>query len=223
MKEISKERFEALTESAKVLEKDGHGDKVLLLPDDRVCKIFRCKRTISSAKLYPYAQRFADNAAKLKEIGIVSVDVEDVYRVEGMYRDVVFYKLLEGETLRKVIAQEGGGAALAEKFIEYIVELHDKGVYFRSLHFGNVLVLPNGEFGLIDVSDMKIGSKSLGLLKRVRNFRAILRYEEDKGFIEKFGVKKFLDRYISVSDLSENMFYTVLKMQKKHPAVKLLS
>lgn len=223
MKEISKERFQQLTESAKVLEKDGHGDKVLLLPDSRICKIFRCKRAISSAKFYPYAQRFADNANKLNEIGIVSVDVEDVYRVSGMERDVVFYKLLEGETLRDVIAKTDDGVDLATRFIKYIAELHSKGVYFRSLHFGNVLVLPDGGFGLIDVSDMKIASKSLGLLKRVRNFRAIMRYDEDKAFIEAYGVKKFLDTYISFSELSEGMFYTVLKMQKKHPAVKLLN
>lgn len=222
MKEISKEQFQKQTASAKVLEKDGHGDKVLLLPDNKICKLFRCKRTLSSAKFYPYAQRFADNALKLKEIGLVSVDVEDVCRVKDMERDLVFYKLLEGETLRDVVAKTKDPFKLTEKFISYIAELHNRGVYFRSLHFGNVLVLPDGSFGLIDVSDMKISAKSLGLLKRVRNFRAIMRYDEDKELIESYGVKKFLDRYISVSGLSEGMFYTVLKMQKKHPALKLL-
>ncbi|MCM8527774.1 MAG: hypothetical protein NE327_14735 [Lentisphaeraceae bacterium] len=223
MKEISRDEFLKLTKSATVLEKDGHGEKVLLLPGEKICKLFRCKRTISTAKFYPYVQRFADNAAKLKEIGFTSVDVEDVYRVQGMSRDAVFYKLLEGETLRKVYSASEDPEKLTEKFIAYVNELHNKGVYFRSLHFGNVLVLPDGNFGLIDVSDMKISSKPLGVLKRVRNFRAILRYEEDRQYIKNYGVKKFLDRYISVADLSEGMFYTVLKMQKKHPAVELLN
>ena len=223
MKEISKEKFLKLTKSAKVLEKDGHGEKVLLLPDNRICKLFRCKRTISTAKLYPYVLRFADNAIKLNQIGLTSVDVESIYRVPEMSRDVVFYKLLEGETLRKVFASAQDPIQLTEKFIAYISELHNKGVYFRSLHFGNVLVLPDGNFGLIDVSDMKISSKPLGVLKRVRNLRAIMRYEEDRKYITNYGVKNFLDKYISIAELSEGMFYTILKMQKKHPALELLN
>ena len=223
MKEISKEQFLKLTDSAKVLEKDGHGEKVLLLPGNQICKLFRCKRTISSAKFYPYAQRFVDNSEKLKKIGLVSVDVTDICRVPSIERDAVFYDLLEGETLRKVFETEKDPLSLADKFISYVSELHNKGIYFRSLHFGNVLVLPDGNFGLIDVSDMKISSKPLGILKRVRNFRAIMRYEEDKEYIQSYGVKKFLDRYISISKLSERMFYTILKMQKKHPALKLLN
>lgn len=222
MKEISENEYEKLIESAKVLEKDVHGDKVLLLPDSRICKIFRCKRTISSAKYYPYALRFKDNAEKLPQLGITTVEVEDIYKAKHIDRDLVVYKLLEGETLRDVLKAEKQKKKLVEKLISYISELHAKGVYFRSLHFGNVLVLPDGSLGLIDISDMKINSRSLGLLKRIRNFRAVFRYEQDKKVILDYGLQKFLDRYISESEISPGMFYTILKMQKRHPAGKIL-
>ena len=223
MKDISKKDYEKLIESAEVLEKDVHGDKVLLLPDSRICKIFRCKRTISSAKYYPYALRFRDNAEKLPTLGITTVKVQDVYKAKHIERDVVLYELLEGETLRSVFEKTEDKKNLVEKLISYISELHAKGVYFRSLHFGNVLVLPDGSLGLIDISDMKISGKELGVLKRIRNFRAVFRYEEDKKVILEYGLKNFLDRYISESEISSGMFYTILKMQKKHPAGIILS
>ena len=222
MKDISRKDYEELIDSAKVLEKDAHGDKVLLLPDSRICKLFRCKRTISSAKYYPYVMRFKDNAEKLPKLGITTVEVEDVFKVKHLDRDIVVYKLLEGETLRSVFEKTEDRKGLVEKLIKYISELHSKGVYFRSLHFGNVLVLPDGSLGLIDISDMKISSKALGVLKRIRNFRAVFRYEEDKNVILEYGLQNFLDKYIADSEISAGMFYTILKMQKKHPAGKIL-
>ena len=223
MKEISKEEYLKRIVDYKVLESDKHGDKVLLLPDEKICKLFRCKRTFSSAKYYPYAQRFADNAQKLKLLGVTSVEVNDVCSVRGMERDAVFYDMLEGETLRAVLKDKKDPLDLVEKFIKYLSELHKKGIYFRSLHFGNVIVRPEGTFGLIDVSDMKISSKPLGMLKRVRNFRAVLRYEEDKKVLMDYGVENFLNKYVSISKVSSGLFYTILKMQKKHPALKLLN
>jgi len=222
MKDISQEDYDKLIESAKVIERDRYGDKVLLLPDSKICKIFRCKRTISSAKYYPYAVRFMDNAKKLPELGIKTVDVEGVFKVKHLERDIVVYKLLEGETLRSVFEKTADKKDLVEKLISYISELHSKGIYFRSLHFGNVLVLPDGTLGLIDISGMKISSKPLGVLKRIRNFRAVFRYEQDKDVILEYGLQSFLDRYVSESDISPGMFFTVLKMQKKHPAGKIL-
>ena len=58
--------------------------------------------------------------------------------------------------------------------------------------------------------------------KRIRNFRAVFRYEEDKQVILDYGLQNFLDRYVSESDISSGMFFTILKMQKKHPAGKIL-
>lgn len=39
----------------------------------------------------------------------------------------------------------------------FLASLHGWGVYFRSLHFGNVIVTEAGAFGLIDVAETDRG------------------------------------------------------------------
>lgn len=57
----------------------------------------------------------------------------------------------------------------------FISKLHNLGIYFRSLHFGNIVQTPEGELGLIDIADMSIFPQALGLGRRLRNFRHIHR------------------------------------------------
>lgn len=220
MIKISEEKFDQICQDGKVLERDGHGDKVILTKERKICKIFRCKRAISTARFYPYAKRFQDNAESLNAVGIPCVNVEGVYRVPSKNRDIVVYPLLEGETLRDFLKENP--EQLAEKVSDlanFIAILHEKGVYFRSLHFGNVLVLPSGEFGLIDVSDMKIYKKALNLSKRARNFKAILRYEEDIQHLESFGDLAFFDEYIESAKLDKVKFISAVRKAVEHTFV----
>lgn len=92
-------QFETLKQGAELIEADGHGEKVLLLPDGHYLKLFRRKRLISSASWYPYAQRFADNARALQARGIPCPEVIEVFRVPEMERDVVHYRPLIGKAL----------------------------------------------------------------------------------------------------------------------------
>ncbi len=56
-------------------------------------------------------------------------------------------------------------------FTRFVIGLHDKGIYFRSLHLGNVVCTPDGRLGLIDFSDLRIHPWSLGNYLRARNMR----------------------------------------------------
>ena len=58
MKKLDIIPYQQLLESAIIMERDGHGAKVLVLPDGNLVKIFRRKSWLSSALLFPYAQRF---------------------------------------------------------------------------------------------------------------------------------------------------------------------
>lgn len=164
----------ALREGARVLERDPTGDKVLRLADGTFIKMFRRKRLISSAAWYPYAQRFADNAAALAGRGIPSPRVIAVYRIAKIGRDAVHYHPLEGDTLREVW-RNGVSAErerqLKEQFNRFVVRLHDLGIYFRSLHLGNIILTPEGELGLIDISDLRVHRRGLGKFLRARNLR----------------------------------------------------
>src|SRR5690554_7055274 len=48
--------------------------------------------------------------------------------------------------------------------------IQDLGVYFRSFHLGNVVLTPENELGLIDISDMKIFRRPLSQWQRKRNY-----------------------------------------------------
>lgn len=197
MRAISGAEYDEMRRGAKVIEKDGHGDKVLFSPDGKVIKLFRIKRVITRARLDPYAERFARNSRALLAKGLRSVDVLDVFDCPEIERQGVVYSLLPGEPLR---ATEG--PALMEQFARYVAELHNKGVYFRSLHLGNVLLLPDGGMGLIDVSEMRVHPRALGLIKRARNFKHIFRLRVDRERIAVLGVERFFEVYLDASGLT---------------------
>jgi len=187
----------ALRENATVLEADGSGDKVLLLANGDILKLFRRKRLLSSALLFPYAKRFADNIAALEQRQIRCPRMVDTYRIGSIKRDAVRYEPLAGITLRQAIKQNNEGDALRAKLGAFIARLHDQGVYFRSLHLGNVILTPDNALGLIDISDMRCQSPSLSRSKRLRNFQHLLRYKEDRAWLlgEDAGAT-FLNAYI---------------------------
>ena len=80
-------------------------------------------------------------------------------------------------------------------FAGFVARLHRKGVYFRSLHLGNVLILPDTNFGLVDISDLRVRRRPLGLRARARNFRHLLRRVEDAALIEHIGSEEFFGEY----------------------------
>lgn len=174
LKKLKQHEYLAMREGAEVLERDPHGDKVLRLADGTILKLFRRKRLLSSAALYPYARRFAANAAALARIGVAVPEVIEVYRIAELARDVVHYRPLPGVTLRE-LARRGLEPAqqqrLKDALTRLVIHLHEHGVYFRSLHIGNVVCTPDGRLGLIDFSDLRIHPWPLGRYLRARNMR----------------------------------------------------
>jgi RIO-like serine/threonine protein kinase len=66
--------------------------------------------------------------------------------------------------------------ALLPELAAYILKLHQLGIYFRSLHLGNVLRTPDGGYGLIDFLDIRFKRAPLGRLLVRRNFRHLQSY-----------------------------------------------
>jgi len=175
----------ALLQNAAPIESDGHGLKVARLPDGDFIKLYRRKRFFSRALWSPPAQRFAEHAVKLRALGFTTPDIVGWWRVSGQWSGqrltAVRYRPLPGETLRQRWPRLDDAARghEAARFGALLGRLHQLGVYFRSVHLGNVLRLPDGEFGLIDLSDMRIGKRALSTQLRQRNLRHILRSRED--------------------------------------------
>jgi len=183
MQTVTQSEFEALIRGAKLIERDRHGPKVYETLDGKVIKLLRVKRWLSSNLLCPYAIRFKRNAGSLAVLGIPSLRVERVGHVPHIKRQMVIYPWLPGSPLRHALrdspAQEA--ARLMRQAGSTIAKIHEKGVYFRSIHFGNLLI-HDDETGisLIDILDLAVLRKPLGFRRRLRNFCHMIRYEEDR-------------------------------------------
>lgn len=180
MHKLDHNDYLALRENCKVIEQDGFGDKVMILQDGTFLKLFRRKRLITSAAIWPYAQRFADNAKKLEELGIPCPKIIQVYRIPSIERDGVHYHPLPGRTLRDIYRGDiEYPDDLRERFLKFVEHIQDLGVYFRSIHLGNVVLTPEDEIGLIDISDMKIFRRPLSQWQRKRNYEHMVKDQRD--------------------------------------------
>jgi len=180
VRNLSDSDYRNLVVDALVIERDLHGEKVLHLANGNYLKLFRRKRLISSAAWYPYAQRFADNAAALKSRSIPCPEVIDVFRIPSIRRDAVLYRPLPGGTLRELVRNQVATAAIRRQLESFIRKLHDTGVYFRSLHLGNIVLTPEGKLGLIDIADLTAKTRPISPHFRQRNMRHLYRDPDDR-------------------------------------------
>ncbi len=208
---LTTEMFEAHLHSSEVLEQDTHGLKVVRLSDGNILKIFRIKSIFSIARIYSYARQFCRNASKLKALNIPTVTVVKLFHLIGTNKSAVQYQPLEGLTLRQVAQNQQFNDELLKKLGQFVATLHAKGVYFRSLHMGNIVLTPLGEFGLIDIADLRVHPKALGYYKCMRNFRHFFRVKSDIQTIDKNDWTIFVNAYISHSHLPS---WAKARMQK---------
>jgi hypothetical protein len=188
LKPIPHDAWLELRKDATSVKTDHFGDQVLLRPDGTYIKLFRRERLLSSAAWIPHAQRFADNAAALRARQIPCPRIIDVFRIPSIERDAVHYHSLPGETLRDLIAKPMSPpdrAYLRDAFNRFVRRLHDFGIYFRSLHLGNVVLVPNGELGLIGISDIRIHRDPLSMFWRKRNLRRLEGITEEREWLDR--------------------------------------
>ncbi|MGS0543780.1 O-antigen ligase family protein [Pseudomonas sp. Y5-11] len=214
VQKLSVTGLEQLSREARIIEEDGLGPKVLCLNDGSFLKLFRRRRWYTSGSFNPYSERFAVNSEQLRQMGIPTPQVLNVYRLDDG-SSAVHYAPLPGHTLRQVLQGITAPAvrqALIERFGKFMAQLHEKGVYFRSLHLGNVLVLEDGEFGLIDLADLRIYPTPLSLSMRQRNLRHMQRYTVDKRWLFEDHLDALLQGYAVTASKSavENLHRQVL-------------
>lgn len=199
---LTQAAFENLCRGAKVLEQDTRGVKVLQLPDGNMLKLFRVKRSWSSARLWPYSKRFCRNAARLARLGIPTVSVLAWYQLPSPKLTAVLYRPLPGLTIRQIARSGGLDQRLLHQMGAFVGGLHAQGVYFRSLHFGNIVQTPEGQLGLIDIADLGVRPWPLFGFERLRNFRHLCRLEEDRQGFGQDGWREFCAAYVAAGGSS---------------------
>ncbi|HSI94948.1 MAG TPA: toluene tolerance protein [Methylophilaceae bacterium] len=203
-RQLTAAEFEQFGADAEVLEQDAHGIKVLRLADGDILKLFRVKHLISSARIYSHARSFCRNADRLKAIGIPTMAIKQLFSFTNSSNTAVLYQPLEGRILRQIAQSDGLNDVLLQHFGSFVAKLHSQGVYFRSLHLGNIVVTENGKFGLIDIADLSIRPWKLLFSERMRNFRHICRLEEDRNYIGLDGWNIFSAAYRDAAGLDMN-------------------
>ena len=205
LQKIDNSSFNELIKDATVLEKDGLGVKVFELPNKNILKIFRVKSTFSKYQFIAPCKRFAKNASCLAKLGISTLEVKMLYQLPQKKKTAALYKPLVGKDLKSIAKQEVLSDSLLIQLGEFIAELHNKGIYFRSLHLGNIILTPNNQLGLIDILDMQFHKTSLGNGKRLRNFRHFSRLlEKEPENINSFNTEILRDAYRKASNCNIN-------------------
>jgi len=204
MRTLAKDVYLALIRDSHVLSRDRHGIKVLLLPDATILKLFRRKRFLSSALLWPYARRFVWASLRLQALGIPTVEVRAIYRIPDIQRDAVLYSRLEGVGLREVVTTASTRNEALRQLARFLASLHARGVYFRAIHIGNILLTPAKGLGLIDISETRFVYGGLSSNLRARNFGPLVKYAEDAAALREFGLMRFVREYLTAAGMVED-------------------
>lgn len=191
LERLSPAGLQALIQGSEVLEQDVHGPKVLRLQNGNILKFFRLKRLWSSALLKPYSKRFCLHAEALRQRGVPTVALRQRFSLDGAIT-AVQYDPLPGLTLRQLAPLS---EAQLEQFGRFVARLHHQGVFFRSMHLGNVVLTPEGELGLIDIADMSLYRRPLCASQRRRNLRHILRDRRDRASLGSAGLEALARGY----------------------------
>ena len=164
---------------------------------DEIIKIFNVRGLISSGFFNTYASRIIKNSLKLKIYNIPSIEITNELVFQYNKRlSGVSYKYIPGTTYRDLshkITMD-----MITELANYISNIHKKGIYFRAMHLGNIL-LHNKKLFLIDIAKIQFYPWPLFVFTRARAFRRMIKYQDD---IKNFGLinyKNLISEYINSS------------------------
>ncbi len=204
MDSISAGELEELVRDGMCLAGTPERPAIMLDRDDNILKFFYPrKRIFSTKKWWPPAARFAANAKKLTNRGVATVSINRVMHCKELDRHVISYKKLAGDDFRQQCA-ERGAAALAP-LPAFIAHLHDQGIFFRSIHLGNLLLQSDRSIALLDVQDTRFSCFRLDPFRRARNISHLLNTRLDISQYLTYGVEQFVTEYLRHASLGRGI------------------
>ena len=190
--------FKNDAEFNKYIEKaDDLGHRKTFHKKNAIIKIFNVRGLISSGFFNTYASRIIKNSLKLKKYDIPSIEITNELVFQYNRRlSGVSYKYIPGTTYRNLnhkITMD-----MITDLANYISNIHKKGIYFRAMHLGNIL-LHNKKLFLIDIAKIHFYPWPLFVFTRARAFRRMIKYQVD---IINFGLinyKNLISEYMNSS------------------------
>jgi hypothetical protein len=190
--------FKNDAEFNKYIEKaDDLGHRKTFHKKNEIIKIFNVRGLISSGFFNTYASRIIKNSLKLKIYDIPSIEItnELIFKYNKRLSGVT-YKYIPGTTYRDLSHKITMN--MITDLANYISNIHKKGIYFRAMHLGNIL-LHNKKLFLIDIAKIHFYPWPLFVFTRARAFRRMIKYQDD---IINFGLinyKNLISEYMNSS------------------------
>lgn len=216
MKKITPCQYQALVANGRILLAKPSGEAMVIqTADDCIVKKLSFRNNFLS-RLFPRARRFARNSRRLMSLGLKTVAVKDVISYPAENCHIIVYSMVKGRPLSEYLASEKKVSAknkILQSVASYYGQLHSKGIYCRPTHFRNIIVCPDESLALIDVQNIRFRFLSLDLWTRARNFKYILKHNNDMQHVISFGAGRFFETYMSFCRMNEGtrrIFITLL-------------
>jgi tRNA A-37 threonylcarbamoyl transferase component Bud32 len=204
MEMISRREFVEICRNINTLTiKLGHADRPKVLEKDgrTIVKIFYPKKKwVTSDKLKPRAMRFYDNVQRLHQQGYAVPNITKTQYCSSLKTYLIHYDKISGEDVRTFASR--GNLHIIHRVAQLMADLHQKGIFFRSIHLENLLHQEDGRLALIDISDVRFKHRPLSLHLRYRNIKHLLQATHDKEIWAAFSVDRFLESYCKAAAIS---------------------
>jgi hypothetical protein len=204
MNTITQDEFKFICNNGESIGKKSGYPAVVIHPDKTITKIWVRKKLFSSATIYPYSSRFVRNARELHRRKVEVPEIINHARVENSNVRIVRYRALEGFSIRDLL-RENPRKVSVHAIAKYFYELHEKGIFFRSIHLGNIVQLQGGDsYGLIDFTDVKFHPGPLSLRRRAINLATPLRYNDDVKLLKEAEQVGLVESYSTIANLCDS-------------------
>ena len=160
------------------------GQPAMLAHDDAdgrllMTKVWHRRELLTSDRVIPYHQRFRRALETLRALDVRVPSYRAHGHVLGGKARFVIYEPLPGLPLRACYDDVN-----IPDLAELVCSLHARGVYFRGLHLGNVILGADGTLGLIDVQDIRFLQGPLGWRRRERNLGILCAHPADLALMQ---------------------------------------
>ncbi|MBB71798.1 MAG: hypothetical protein CMF50_05315 [Legionellales bacterium] len=192
METVSQAHLDALLKDGEVLLRAGDKSRIVLRPDQSIVKMFRSKRRLRHAK------RFIKCAKTYHRKGITTVEPSSLYCCPEDDCVFVTYPYLDGMTVKQLIAQ-GDDTVLAQ-VVDFMIALHDIGIYYRDFHPGN-LIVRDDHIAVIDMHNTHFFPFALGIRRRAKNIAAFFFRNQTAGLFSEEQINNFVHDYLDRANL----------------------
>jgi hypothetical protein len=218
---ISFSEFESLCANSEILRWKNNLPRLMRHNDNQISKIWKRRSKPSSDWIYPYYLRFVRNARKLLVRGINAPNVRSIMKVEKNKLHIVTYDGMSGASVRDILKRNKGMISLKDLGF-FIATLHKKGIFFTSLHLGNIIRLDSGDFGIIDVANTHFFVFPLTIHSRARNLSHFLSYTDDVDLLRQKTNGDIVNEYLNYLNVSCKAKERLSKLIQKKCKARLL-